>query len=371
MQCEAAKEAQNTAYRIGFETCNKQAEADLGICHAGRNAQNELYRAEYNGCKVDADRRLAACNAEKELQNAASAVCKQIKTDFSNIEREFRAGLKLITSIGEQIDKTQRQIIDVGEFIRNVEAEVKRVPTALKEASKPFEEAGAQLRRLANQELVLYDITTDLALTYNARTGATWFKVGLPGGISLNYDKIRAALEGNLVLPDIDPIAFVNQIGFIKAHKYDRYHNWRVQRLSESGQNKHIYVSSKRFTDGISLEAITDDIIAGIFSGGATTSGSLSSIKELFVLEWADLTSWLKGVGEAEAEKVAVVILKEIFARLTGQDGAGDGALPQITFKSGDIKYSYRAGLENASRRSEGTSSSRRKDIEEYCVDAC
>lgn len=163
---------------------------------------------------------------------------------------------------------------------------------------------------IPNDGILLFDHKTTGSFTYNAYSGTAGYKLTLPGGIELDKSRIKSTFEGSVSVPTIKMEELISELGFIKLQSIRGYEDWAKSK--KEGQNRHVFVSSKRFVDAISDNKVLQEIGWAVLTGGSTTEGSIQTLKEQLILEWADVLAWLERVGEQNGPESAREIVEEI-----------------------------------------------------------
>lgn len=281
--------------------------------------------------------RRGACESSRAVAQSCRATLGEGLAAINRIKGELDAA-------GQRLDTTRREVSEAAAAlqdrvsqIQGIESRIEALRRRLAEIQATFDRAIDSLRGFGNQDIILYDITTGLNLSYNARVGTAWYQVKLPRGLSLDRSSIKAALRGNLAPPQIDPLTLVGTHGLIDATRSDGYDAWAHTARGRGG-NMTSYIASKRFVENVSLERIANDAVVAVFTGGATLAGSEDALRDQLALEWADIVSWLKGVGIREGNALAARSVRILFER--HQIEVTD--LPSATFESGNVDYRYR-----------------------------
>lgn len=191
----------------------------------------------------------------------------------------------------------------------NVCAQIQEIGKVAGQFRKGFFDAITRLP-IPNDGILLFDHKTSGSFTYNAYAGAAGYKLTLPGGIELDKSRIKATFEGSVSVPTIKMQELISELGFIKLQPVNGYEDWANKK--KESQNRHVFVSSKRFVDAISDNKVLQEIGWAVLTGGSTTQGSIQTLKEQLILEWADVLAWLERVGEQNGAESAREIVEEI-----------------------------------------------------------
>lgn len=151
----------------------------------------------------------------------------------------------------------------------------------------------------------------------------------------MDNSKIKAAIAGEAVAPDVDFLRVIKDAGIVDAARHDDYNAYLSAAMAQGGES--VYVSSRRFADNVSMEAVADDVVLAVLSGGQSVTGSTKALAEVFLLEWADLVSWLQGLGTEDAVAVATTIMSDVLQTVTGRESGANHAALQV----GQVQYTY------------------------------
>jgi hypothetical protein len=195
------------------------------------------------------------------------------------------------------------------------------------------------------RDVVLYNLAAQASFTYNAYAGTAWYQVTMPAGLKVEEGKVKSNLHGDYNVPDVDPKQVISQGGFIETKIYSGYEDWATKKKSQS--NQYVYVASKRFVETVALENIAQQVGWAIVTYGQTAAGSIETLKEQLVLEWADILKWLAEVGVDSSQMIAADIAKALL-----ENGLKNGKieipassnLPSISADVEVIYYEYEAG---------------------------
>lgn len=163
------------------------------------------------------------------------------------------------------------------------------------------------LTGLLNTDLVVYDFVTNGSFTVNLSSGTYWMRMDLPMGMAVDSTDFKNWLQGNLALPDLDPIEIATQGAITNTNNYASFHS--------RTRGEYTYVASKRFVDWFSLETAANEILQAYLTAGSSTRSSLEAIKEYFLLEWNDLYSWLENQGIEQVSEVSMDLFQAIISQ--------------------------------------------------------
>lgn len=275
---------------------------------------------------------LVAC----EAANFASARCGDLVNTAEQLGREFTSARDSLANLGKQLDAKRRELVDLEAGLGDLNRQLQNGPNLVATAIRPFDDVIKLLKRLAAQDVVLYDASTPVEIGYNAKLGMSWYKATLPAGLKVNSAVVKSAISGNPTPPNVDPLGLALSSGLIDAKASDKYDEFA---RTTKGRNASTYVSSRRLVDNLSLENAASDVVLAVFSGGSTLKTAAEERADLLMMEWADILAWLDGVGASESEKMAANVISALASRAAG--GGGELKWPKVEAGTGSTPYAY------------------------------
>ncbi|WP_038953057.1 hypothetical protein [Bradyrhizobium japonicum] len=162
---------------------------------------------------------------------------------------------------------------------------------------------------IPKEGVVLFNIHGRASFTYNAYAGTSGYNITLPTGIEVEKGKLKSSLSGKYSVPNIDPTKIIANTGFIRVNLVKGYDDWVRKKVKS---DRYVYVASKRFVDMLSERNVAQEVGWAILTAGKTAEGSIEALKEQLVLEWTDIITWLRQVGEQKSEEAARDIAEAI-----------------------------------------------------------
>jgi hypothetical protein len=334
---EGFREAQRIA-RIAADRAEKEARQARIEAERIRNTRiDQVYedrlntaRSEWNEKTAALDEQLRALNDERnrvarriasrasdEARNAGNSVAAVVP-DFKPIPLpKMNDSRDLLDRIRDlNVGDASQEIAGLGErasaagqrFDRNV---LQPTARSLDQAGQDFDTQVIRpvvdsAKDALNREIAVYDLVTKGAFTVNLKTGAYWVRVDLPYGMSLGSLDFERLLSGRFTLPDIDPIEVALKGAVTKSSGYDE--------IAQRYPGSNVYFVSERFADWFSLETLAGEGLKAYVTGGKSVESAADRIKQLLLLEWNDLLTWLEAQGSRYAEDLSFAALQAILS---------------------------------------------------------
>jgi len=276
--------------------------AMIPLRKAWRDAQRELE----NAGKAISDAGQAVVNAEKRLEHSKEA--RQVKKEAEHAKETVATEAK--------------------HAVEQAKTEVKNAAAAVKEA----------IDSLTNQEVVLYDITNTLSCSVNVHTGGFFANLDLNfAGLEWDSETSRAMLQGNLVMPEIDPLrlaAASNGSNWTITSNYDEIRDKFLR-----DPNARTYFASSRFVKWAGAQTAARAV------GNAVLGNSrqvLEEAKQQIMLEYDQIYSWftlqdIDAIDDACADALLSVLEER------------EPSFPTLEAKPSSVRFQYQVSVIGAS----------------------
>lgn len=188
-----------------------------------------------------------------------------------------------------------------------------------------------------DQKVTPYDLTTRGTLTYNLSTGSYYADLEVAQGLTYDTEKIKELLQGNVSLPNINPIKAVAAFYGVKATHSSNHASLRDTYYKKHGA-ENVYFVSERFSEYAGPEKLGAELAKAIATAG---SSSASSVKEAFnqiKLELSDVYAWAKNKSKNEVTKILGDVLEAI---VTGRDVSNS----YLAVKWFNVTHTYKANV--------------------------
>jgi len=241
-------------------------------------------------------------------------VRKTIKAAEEHTKRVYEGPVTGVADIKRDLKELQYLYKNPGDFLNVCQKLYDDAQKHRGVANNKQDDFLTQLRGVTSipqEGVVLYNARGPASLTFNVRARTYGYTVTMPNGVVLEKGRMKSSAGGKPSIPSGDPKPVVKNSGYAQVNLIKGYNDW-VQ--TKGNPDRHVYLASKRFVDFFSDDKAAQDLGWAVVTRGETLKGSLATAKEQLVLEWADLLSWLRQVGEDEGKngEAARDIVEEI-----------------------------------------------------------
>jgi len=235
----------------------------------------------------------------------------------------------------KETEKAKKQALRTrDQLVEEAKHSVEQVKQEVKNAAEEVKKA---IDLLANQELIVYQINTPIKFSLNMHTGGYYGFMDLDSlGITWDTEKVRELIQGNFVLPEINPIQLAASSYGTKLKVVSEYRQKRDDYVNKAGRLS--YFASERFVDWAGGESVVRFIGSAILGKG---DQAIQEAKAQLHLEFDQLYSWLKIQGREVTEDICAELL---LAVLEGRSPT----LPQMRFDMTQAHYLYEPELVGA-----------------------
>lgn len=259
-------------------------------------------------------------NGEDRLRDA-EAVVRDAEATFSRVSEAPNAARQEVNSIGRQLSDARSNLTSLERGLNNARNRASSASGTVDEwktkASSAAKQAKELQERLLATELIAYDFTTPLTLTFNTSTGAFFLDLDLGSGLKYDTKKLQALLAGDIQLPEVNPVEAAATAVAVEVEQRSDYRRFRDD-LYGKYPGGSVYVASERFVRWAGLERFGE---GGLKCLAASCDDVAKDALAILELEYADIVAWLRALGEQEAERQAVLALNSIL----------DGKAPDMT----------------------------------------
>lgn len=265
--------------------------------------------------------------AQQELTKTLDAAEATAKSAWNEVEKQSDAAVKTIEAQAKKLETSWDVVTDV---LAQAEQVARSAGKQAEEfARDALDDAKPVVDGLINQikKPVLYDHTTPGSLTFNMKEGTIFGDVDFANGVEYDSEKIKAAIDGRLSLPDVNYLEVAMQDS---SGVSDNYQSVRASFYEQYGA-ENVYFSTHRFTTWASPESVVDGAVKTYFGQGETV---IQDAVDMLELEYQDILSWLEFKAEDEAISQATHLLESLIFQQ-------DFESPHLAVKWSQVDYHY------------------------------
>lgn len=187
-----------------------------------------------------------------------------------------------------------------------------------------------------DRELVPYDYRLSANLSLNLKTLQVYGECDIPAVATVNLKQLLQ--QGDLGAVDPDLKSSIGATFGVRAAVEDHYDALRAE--AEEEHAALCYISSRRFVDRLSVEALGADVVKGVVTAGASVKSSAADLADVLEQELNEVVLFFESaLGSADAEAVLAAIETIAEQRDASDDITAGQSLIEVRWRP--VLYSY------------------------------